>query len=261
MRWIVCGCALIVVLIAFASCSVSGLFGDQPADASVSASTSTSESQITVAFVGNGYTYTNDLPRLASQLAQHAGYSLEVFSYVRSGASLYTHAESLGTARQLERRSFDYVVLQDQGVAPVLASNTEQAQALVDAARVGNPEVGIVYYVTPSYRDGLGTVETFDQFTASLLSGYRGYQTTTGGELALVGPAYQMVVEDSSAPFPPTDLWQADGGQFGLLGSYLAAAVIVSEMFDASVVGATVPDGIEADYGRYLQQVADRVSN
>ena len=257
MRWIVCACTLIVVLVALDSCSVASLFGDQPAEASVTAAAS----PVTVAFIGNNYTYTNDLPKLASQLAQHVGYSLEVFSYVRSGASLYTHVESLGTVRQLERRSFDYVVLQDQGVAPVLASNTEQAQALVDAAQVGNPDVSIVYYVTPSYRDGLGTVETFDQFTASLLSGYRSYRATTGGELALVGPAYQMVVDDATAPFTAADLWQADGGQLELLGSYLAAAVIVSELFDSSVVGAAVPDGIDPDHGRYLQQVADRVSN
>ena len=82
-----------------------------------------------VLFIGNSYTYCNDLPSLFGELARSRGYELQVRSVTKGGHTLEGHADpadecgaKLEALLQSER--FDAVFLQEFSVRPALDDKT-----------------------------------------------------------------------------------------------------------------------------------------
>ena len=82
-----------------------------------------------VLFIGNSYTYCNDLPSLFGELARSRGYELHVRSVTKGGHTLEGHADpadecgaKLEALLQSER--FDAVFLQEFSVRPALDDKT-----------------------------------------------------------------------------------------------------------------------------------------
>ena len=67
-------------------------------------------------FVGNSYTYFNDLPQMVRSLAKSAGRELEVESLTQGGASLAQHLERGELAQWLAEGNFDWVIIQEQSM-------------------------------------------------------------------------------------------------------------------------------------------------
>lgn len=65
-----------------------------------------------VLFIGNSYTYTNDLPSMVAALAESVGVKLDVESVTFGGVSLEDHWNEGTARRRLRERQFDIVVLQ-----------------------------------------------------------------------------------------------------------------------------------------------------
>src|SRR6266511_635751 len=74
-----------------------------------------------VLFVGNSYTYADDIPWITTQLAasRKQPKTLEVEMIAFPGASLQSHWEKDDVTRRLEQSKWDYVVLQEQSSRPI----------------------------------------------------------------------------------------------------------------------------------------------
>ncbi len=149
----------------------------------------------------------------------------------------------------------------------VKAQSLPNAVALSSAIRRSSPEARIVYYVTWGRNNGDGErcdyypkVCTFEGQTQAIVDGYTQYAETTGGELALVGPAWMDVMTDPDAPPEARDLWAPDGGHSSLAGSYLAACVFHRRLYGHSPVGITFTAGLSDRVALYLQGVAERAA-
>ena len=74
-----------------------------------------------VLFIGNSYTYCNNLPDIVQAMADNKKYPMEVDSYTLGAASLRSllnspqHAQA---ARKLAEGNYDWVILQDQSQTP-----------------------------------------------------------------------------------------------------------------------------------------------
>ena len=69
-----------------------------------------------ILFLGNSYTYFNDLPGMVKSLASAAGFSASVTSIAPGGQNLGGHvSSSLGT---ITSGNWDVVVIQDQSQRP-----------------------------------------------------------------------------------------------------------------------------------------------
>lgn len=82
-----------------------------------------------VLFIGNSYTYCNDLPSLFGEIARSRGYELQIRSVTKGGHTLEGHADpadecgaKLEALLQSER--FDAVFLQEFSVRPALDDKT-----------------------------------------------------------------------------------------------------------------------------------------
>src|SRR5512135_2083048 len=71
-----------------------------------------------VLFIGNSYTYVNDLPSTFVQLARSGGHEVEVGVAAPGGWTLADHARSPETLSTLNSAKWDFVVLQEQSQIP-----------------------------------------------------------------------------------------------------------------------------------------------
>src|SRR5438034_11816170 len=71
-----------------------------------------------VLFIGNSYTYVNDLPAMFAGLAQSGGHRVETGMVAVGGSTLGEHAASVATAAKLTSARWDLVVLQEQSQIP-----------------------------------------------------------------------------------------------------------------------------------------------
>lgn len=215
-----------------------------------------------VLFVGNSYTYVNDLPGVVDALDEATpAVALEVSSVVVGGATLQDHWVSTGARDSIETGQFDVVVLQGQSVEPITQPDVFQTYAglLGQAARDAGGHA--VWYATWARREGdafytFGDPATPAEMTAALDAGY---VTASGGvePVAHVGQAWELALTDD----PSLVLYADDGSHPSPAGTLLAAFV----MFRAvSGVEAVVPDppplGIDAAVAAELHSVAAGVS-
>lgn len=82
------------------------------------------------------------------------------------------------------------------------------------------------------------------------------YQEELGGSLADVGGAFVQVRSDRRAPFTHRELYDGDGSHPSLKGSYLAASVFFTSIFQASPEGLAFPFELSQTSANYLQRVA-----
>jgi hypothetical protein len=71
-----------------------------------------------VLFIGNSYTYANDLPGMFTKLAKSGGHRVETDLLANGGWTLTDHVNTSDTLRDLQASQWDYVVLQEQSEYP-----------------------------------------------------------------------------------------------------------------------------------------------
>jgi hypothetical protein len=217
--------------------------------------------RLRVLFVGNSYTYVNDLPALVRASLQASGRvtSVEVAQVATGGATLRDHAQGEAVGR-IREGGWTHVVLQGQSVEPCSNPTGFATYAQRLAMEVSTVGAVPVFYATWARRAG---DPVYAQpwsggdpagMTACLQGAYRDAAMRSRGLLAPVGEAWRA----SLAIRPGLTLHQDDGSHPVLAGSYLAASVFVRVLVGAPREGARpfVPDGLGADDAAALRAVA-----
>jgi hypothetical protein len=87
-----------------------------------------------ILFIGNSYTYMNDLPDTFSELSSAGGHTVEAGISAQGGWALSDHVNSEDTQKQISSSKWDFVVLQEQSQIPAVPfSRTEM---MYPAARI-----------------------------------------------------------------------------------------------------------------------------
>lgn len=252
----------------------------------------TRRARLTAAFVGNSYTYYSDLPAMIADIAAAEGNHLTASSNTPGGSALWQHAEEGVYAEEtkalLARRSWDFVVLQDQSQTPgggrvssgsTLPIGEGKARSIAAlgwfAPRIRSSRT--VLYSTWGRRDGDANnpelYPTFLQMNKLTTEGYAEYATHLDQPLIVpAGAAFKLVYEDSERvesnntkgkkpPVTHKDLYwsQADDSHPSLEGTYLVACLFYGTLFDRPVEGLKwAPSRVSAAEAEYLQSVAAR---
>jgi hypothetical protein len=198
-----------------------------------------------VLFIGNSYTYYNNLPEIFTKLAEAGGQRVETLMVAPGGWTLKHHWDT-DTRKSLESGKWDYVVLQEQstlGAAiyvdgrPRVDSNGDFESAAESWIRaIEHAGAKPVLYLTWARQD---TPE--DQ--AALNHYYFEAAAERHTMVAPVGLAWGRVRQESSIP-----LFQPDGSHPLPAGSYLAACTLYATIFDRNPNGLPVKiTGIPVD--------------
>ena len=196
-----------------------------------------------VLFIGNSYTYVNDLPRLVAELAK-AGHqcTLDVRMIAPGGATLSNHWNNPATRGAVRDEHWDFVVLQEQSTLGAAQPTTDQffmpfAKKWADEIhRVGAEPV---FYMTWSR-------ERLPQQQAFISDAYLRAAKETKSSVAPVGMAWERVRRIYSS----IELYESDGSHPSPAGSYLAACVIYATLFHQS------PEGLPTKFPKELQSIA-----
>jgi hypothetical protein len=242
MRRILC---IFILLLAFTGCSPAETCGN-------------SGEALRILFIGNSYTYVNDLPGTFAHLACSGGHKVETGMAADGGWTLEQHASASGTLDKLNGQQWDYVVLQEQSEIPAVEASRGQAmypaaRALVAKIRENGAEP--LFFNTWGHKNGLPEYgePTYFEMQAQLDVGYKGIARELGVDVVPVGYAW---LQARTQP-QPLDLWQDDGSHPNQQGTYLVACVFYATVFQESPAGLGYRAGVSMDEAETLQRLAN----
>lgn len=177
-------------------------------------------------FIGNSYTYCNNLPAMLRDLSNGTGKTVDTASVTSSGKTLTWHwynPESLDT---IGEGGWDFVVLQDQSLRAIEEPEKLSSAAMRFAGRIREVKATPVLYVTWARQH---IQEMQDVITET----YMRVAREIDAKLAPVGPAWRKAL----TAMPELSLHVEDRSHPNILGTYLAACVFYATLFNETPVG------------------------
>ena len=244
------GCIVLLsaVLIALSGCGHTPNCADNP------------ELCTKVLFIGNSYTYVNDLPTVFTNLAESGGHPVSTGMLAQGGWTLAQHVNDSNTLTELAAQKWNYVVLQEQSEIPSVEQSRiwymyPAARTLVKMIRDDGEEPMFFMTWGHQYGDVNFSYYDYESMQKQLTTGYLTIADELGVAVAPVGSAWEQVRQQD----PEIDLWQSDGSHPTENGTYLAACVFYAAIFNESPQGLSYTAQIPSDTAKALQSIAASV--
>ncbi len=188
------------------------------------------EAHYTILFIGNSYTYYNNMPEeIFSGIAKAAGYDhMTIASITKGGRYLDADDEcAVAIDRYLDEHTCDYVVLQEQSACPALTPERFYTVARSLSEKIRGAGAVPVFYNTWGRKDDHGILAqhgwTHEDMTRLLAKAYGHAARENNGILAPVGPAFSDIYRHHGDRI---ELYHTDSTHPSPAGSLLAAFTI-----------------------------------
>lgn len=212
---------------------------------------------VRILFLGNSYTYYNDLPLMFRSLAKAAQpeLSLEVKAITEGGISLGELWHKRDVQETLDREKWDYVVLQEHSMLGWAYRDGEEMlndpayfwqDVQLFAPKIRKAGAQPVLYLTWSRKSKPDVQPDLDYAYATAAKEVR-------AKVAPVGRAWFAIRQTE----PEIELYASDGSHPSLAGSYLAACVFVNTLIGARCPAMPTPVGLPAEHVAALQAAAE----
>ncbi|MGV3609668.1 MAG: PKD domain-containing protein [Fluviicola sp.] len=223
------------------------------------------QDSISVLFIGNSYTYVNDLPGTLGSLAANLGKEITIDSKTNGGYTFQNHTNDPLTYTKIHSKPWDVVVIQGQSQEPSFPDAQVDTQTLPYAVKLSdsiwanNACSNVMYYMTWGRQNGdpqwVG-INTFEKMNTRLYNAYmRMADSSDRAMVSPVGRAWSYV----RANHPTINLYNADESHPSMEGTYLAACTFYAALFQQSPVGSTYYGGLPAATAGILQNAAATV--
>lgn len=206
--------------------------------------------EIQILFIGNSFTYGNDLPKMLAELAK-AGKQrpLRHKSETPGGCTLEKHWKDGKALTQIQASRWDFVVLQEQSQFPLInrASMIEYGKKL--DAEIKKQGAKTILFATWALQDK-------PEQQPALSEAYQDLAKQLKAQVAPVGPAWESALANNKA----LTLHAQDKKHPNKTGTYLAACVFYATIYGKSPEG--LPGrigGLTDDEARTLQAIAWKV--
>jgi hypothetical protein len=210
-------------------------------DAESGSETDGAPGELHVLFIGNSYTYVNDLPGMLARIASTAGAGPTILTdeVVQGGATLHSHWDAGLAQARIDERTWTHVVLQGQSQEAgsddfnqfanqlgdlILGANARPTLFVTWARAAGDPDYSSVWY-DPEVAQDLITVAYANVA-----------RQVPGSILSCVGEAFRASLRHN----PEIVLHESDHSHPTVAGTYLAAST-----FYVALTGNPVPPGSE----------------
>jgi hypothetical protein len=189
-----------------------------------------------VLFIGNSYTYFNDLPGLLTRLASAGSLQIDAESSVEGGMTLLGHLRSGKAVPLIRSGGWDVVVLQEQSTRPLDAPGLMDVAVRELAGEIDRAGARTALYLTWARRE-----RPADQ--AALDAAYRRCARVVEATVVPVGPCWQRALQER----PSAELYLEDGSHPAPMGTYLAACAFYATLFGRSPEGVAVREVLAGD--------------
>ncbi len=212
-----------------------------------------------ILFIGNSYTYVNDLPHIVTELARAGNESVVAEAVANPNATLLTNAASAEAAIRRKASTWNVVVLQEQSQIPALAQLREErmyptARRLVRLV----DDVGAepMFFLTPARRLGWPEVglKGYESMQLAVEQGYLDIARELKAAIAPAGVAWSA----ARARRNSLDLWRADGSHPTILGSYLTGCVFYAAILHKPATRLSYHANLPSRLAAELQAIATK---
>jgi len=193
-----------------------------------------------VLFLGNSYTYVNNLPSLVQQAAASTGNTFTYDSNTPGGYTLQGHSSNSTSQNKIKNGTWDYVVLQEQSQRPSFPDSQVSfevypfAQQLSDSIVKYNPCAKTTFFMTWGRENGDAgncagwpAVCTYEGMDDLLRQRYQIMANDNNGIASPVGAVWRYLRTNH----PTLDLYSGDGSHPSLTGSYAGAITFYCTLF------------------------------
>ena len=223
----------------------------------------------TALFLGNSYTYVNDLPYLVGKLAAANGDTLIYDSNTPGGYTFRGHSTNPTTLSKINSQPWDFVILQEQSQIPALPQaltgndySPPNAAVLNMQIKANNPCTETVFFMTWGRKFGdtqfcaqVPAVCTFEGMQGELRKTYLLMANQNNATVAPVGMGWQLAMQNDTL----INLHSNDNSHPNINGSYLAACVFYATLWRKSPIGLNFYATIDTTTAQFLQNVAHQI--
>jgi hypothetical protein len=217
-----------------------------------------------VLFVGNSFTYYNEMPAMLHELAAHDDGGRPLFSveYTAPNWTLRKAAANEGLEDLLHDVRWDVVVLQEQSQLLSLSEDWRRRE-VIPFVRALDRDIRVsgartTFFLTWAYEQGdqrNWPGDSFEGMQARLLDGYSEAAGLLSADIVPVGLVWAQAHTDR----PSLDLWKPDGHHPSRAGSYLTACVFYRELTGRDPLNSDYTGGLDREDAHFLQLVAGDV--
>ncbi|MFA6152024.1 MAG: PKD domain-containing protein [Chitinophagaceae bacterium] len=221
-----------------------------------------------VLFIGNSYTYTNDLPKMLADLALSAGDTVIFDSYSPGGFTFEQHSTDPTTLGKIDMGTWDYVVLQEQSqrpafpIAQVESEVFPYAKILNDRVRAKNPCGETIFYMTWGRKNGdadncpfYPPICTFSGMNDELRARYEIMADRNDAMLSPVGAIWKSVRTAN----PALELYVPDESHPSVAGTYIAACSFYTTIFQNDASTTTFNPGLAAADANSIKSATKKI--
>ncbi|KIC64736.1 PKD domain-containing protein [Chryseobacterium taiwanense] len=221
-----------------------------------------------VFFVGNSYTYYNDLPVLIASIATSTGDVLTHQSHTPGGSTLQDHVNNQNVLSTIGLGNWDYVVLQEQSQLPSFPLTQVQtdvfpfAQQLSTLVNTQNPCGNVIFYMTWGRKFGdqsncasLPYICTYEGMDDKLYDRYMQMATDNESLVSPVGKVWRTI----RTQYPSLELYSSDESHPSYLGSMAAAYTFYTIIFKKDPTLATFSGNLSTSEASILKNTVKNV--
>lgn len=202
----------------------------------ITVSISTAQISRKVLFLGNSYTYVNDLPQMVHDVALSAGDTLIFDSYAPGGYQLKDHVADATSQSKIMTAGWNYVVLQGQSQEPIIDNSdfSSGGYQLNSLATQSNSCSVTMLYMTWGRKNGDATncpafpeMCTYEGMDSTLKKRYLNLASTIHAEVSPVSVVWKYLRQNH----PGIELYQPDESHPSVEGTYAAACCFYTLLF------------------------------
>lgn len=221
-----------------------------------------------ILFLGNSYTYVNNLPQVLHDLALANGKTITFDSNTPGGYTLQNHSQDPNTIAKIYQQPWDYVIIQAQSQEPSFSPAQVAAQTFPYATKLDsmvhdNDSCSqTMFYMTWGRKNGdagncpsYPPVCTYAGMQQRLRDSYVQMGQDNHAMVGPVGIAWKNII----ATNPAFDLYQSDESHPTEWGTYAAACVFYSSIYRESCVGIPYYFTIPQADAQLIQTIASSV--
>ena len=221
-----------------------------------------------VLFIGNSYTYVNDLPTMLQQLALTMGDSINKDSYTMGGYTLQMHATDPSCLAKINSQKWNYVIIQAQSQEPSFDPDTvavytyPYAQTLVNQVKANDSCSQVLFYMTWGRKNGdamncasYPIVCTYEGMQYRLRQSYIEMATNNNAQVSPVGVSWRTIRQTDTT----IELYQTDESHPSISGTFVAACTFYSAIFQKPISSTFVPIGVDTIQAATIKQISSDI--
>lgn len=218
-----------------------------------------------VLFIGNSYTYVNNLPQLLANVANSTNDTIIFDNSTPGGYTLQGHSTNATSLAKIALGNWDYVVLQDQSQRPSFPDSLVKALVFPFAKKLDSLITAVnsctetVFYMTWGRKNGdsqncqfFAPLCTYQGMDSMLNLRYRHMADTNRAIVSPVGAVWNKI----RSTYPLIDLYSADESHPSLKGTYAAACAFYASILRKDPTLITFNAGLTATAANQIKAVA-----